>query len=267
MTRGSARLAVPLLCLLVFAGCAPGPRPGGVLEDDAARWSAARARREACLDALTADLVLRLDGRATGRIPALSASLALASPDRARIRARAILGLALDACARGDSLVVWVPSERVALTLGGANDSLSIGPPVALFARALGATWDPPRAAWRDAVRDSDGTALSWLEGRDSLALSLDRDGRARSARLARAGTAVRVRYTGWGVLRGEAFPSRLELLDETGWARLRVEVEQPHVQARPSASWFALEVPGDAKRLDWEGVRDMIDSVRGKAR
>lgn len=139
------RAALAVVLALAFAGCAPPPRPAPSVDDVAARYRAGRDRRAAALHALTADLVLRLDGRATGRLPGLSASLALASPERARVRVNSLLGTALDVAARGDSLFAWVPSERTLLVLDGAAETLGVAPPVALLARATGC-WMPRKS-------------------------------------------------------------------------------------------------------------------------
>lgn len=103
------------------------------------RHAAERVKREQALSALRADVVLRLDGRATGRLPAFSASVAIAAPSRVRVQARALLGVALDLGVRGDSLFVRIPSERAAFVLDRAAESLGIGPPPPFSA----APWAP----------------------------------------------------------------------------------------------------------------------------
>lgn len=265
MTRNRAR-RVPLALAAVaaagalLASCAPPPRPAPMVDDLAARYSAERARRESGLQALTADLVLRVDGRATGRLPGLPATLALAAPGRARLRVSALFGTALDVCAQGDSVLAWVPSERTVLSLAGAGETLGIAPPVELLARSLGATWDPPHAAWRAAAAESLGLRVRWTEGRDSLDLRLDGDARPASVRLASVAGNVTVRYTGWTRAGGTEWPDALEIGDGTGWARVRVSVENVRVAGRAEDVWFALRVPDGARRLDWEGLREWLD-------
>jgi len=255
--------ALAASALLVLAGCAPVRPPAPAVDDLAARYRAARDHREGFVRALTADLVVRVDGRSTGRLPGVSASLALAAPDRARVRANGLLGMALDVCARDDSVFAWVPSERVALALGGASESLSVGSPVALLGRALGATWDPPRAAWRGAVADSAGWTLAWREGADSLVMLVDRNAQPVRLHLARADAGVTVRYTMWDRVNGEAWPSRVELADDSGWARVRLGMENTRVSARASDDWFALRLTPDTRRLDWGELRDLLGRRR----
>jgi hypothetical protein len=260
----AARLgAAVLLSAGLLASCAPPPPPAPSVDDLAVRYDAGRTRREECLRAMTADLVLRMDGRATGRLPGLSASLALAAPERARLRVSALFGTALDVCARGDSVLAWVPSERTALALGGAADTLGIAPPVQLFARAVGASWNPPREAWRTAAVDSLGLVLTWLEGADSVTLHVDRDAHPAAVRLAGAAGSVTVHYASWGREAGADWPGSVEVADGTGWVRVRVAVANVRPVETADEAWFALRLPANAKRLDWEGLREWLGEKR----
>lgn len=261
----AARLAGAgaLLAGGLLASCAPPPRPVPLADDLAARYGAERGRREAALGVLTADLVLRVDGRATGRLPGLPATLALAAPSRARLRVSALFGTAVDVCAQGDSVIAWVPSERTALALAGASETLGIAPPVELLARALGATWKPPGEAWRAAAADTLGLRVRWREGADSLDLRLDADARPAEVRLAGREGSVTVRYTSWTRAGGAEWPAALEIGDATGWARVRIGVDEVRPAARPDEAWFALRVPEGARRLDWDGLREWLDRRR----
>lgn len=248
-----------LLLAMAFSSCAPPVRPALVVDDMAARYGAERTAREERLRALTADLLVRVDGRATGRLPGLPATLALAAPDRARLRVNALFGTAVDVCAQGDSVVAWVPSERTALALAGASESLRIAPPVGLLARSIGATWNPPRSAWREASAESLGLRLRWREGGDSLELLVDRDSRPAEVRLAGEAGSVNVRYSGWAHSGGADWPGMLEIRDGTGWARVRIGVDEVRVADRADDAWFALRIPEGARRLDWDGLREWL--------
>src|SRR6185503_12028916 len=81
-------------------------------------------KRERALVALESRMVVRLSGRATGRLPAVNVQTRVASPDRARLQVRAILGVLLDAAVRGDTLVAWLPSERLGVRVPDLSDSL-----------------------------------------------------------------------------------------------------------------------------------------------
>ncbi len=256
--RASAAAAA-LAAGVLFAACAPPPRPAPAVDVLEARYRAARDLREERLRALTADILVRVDGRATGRLPGLPATLALAAPDRARLRVLAFFGTAADVCARGDSVWAWVPSQRLAVSLAGAGETLGVAPPAELLARSLGATWDPPPAAWRVATADSAGLRLGWRARGDSLAMIVDRDGRPAEVTLSGTAGTVSVRYTGWTREAGTEWPERFEIEDATGWARVRIAVEQLRIADRPGDDWFTLRVPDDARRLDWEGLREWL--------
>lgn len=256
-------VALALLAGTLLGSCALPPRPMPMVDDLAARFRAERTLRADRVQALTADVLVRVDGRATGRLPGLPATLALAAPDRARLRVSAFFGTAVDVCARGDSLFAWVPSERLALALAGAGETLGIATPVGLLARAVGATWDPPGEAWKAAVAESLGLRLAWREGADSLALLVDRDARPAEVRLAGAAGSVAVRYSGWSRAGGAEWPGWIELRDGTDWARVRIGVEQLRVVERADDAWFALRLPDDARRLGWDELRDWLDDRR----
>ncbi len=256
--RRRALVVAAALAALTLAACTPPPRPGGALDGLRGRYAAARDRREALLHALTADLVVRVDGRATGRLPALPTTLALAAPGRVRLQASGLIGVALDLLVRRDSLWAWVPSERVAFR--AASESLGVGDPAALAGRVLGATWDPPAAAWRAAASDSAGWRLAWREGADSLALVVDADARPREAWLGREGRGVRARYEDWSRVRGEAFPARCELADDTGWARVRVRIDEVTAAEQPDSAWFTPRRRGDVRWLGWDDLKSLLE-------
>ena len=187
----------PLLALAI-AGCAHRvalpPAPSAL----ASRHEALRTQREQRLQAFTASLLVRIDGGATGRLPVLGAELMLAPPTCMRARMEWLLGTALDLCACDDSLLAWVPSQRLGLRLAHAADSLGVREPVRWFACALGATWRPPASAWAAMTQDSAGPCVRWAESSDSLALVLDSEARPSEVRLVRGASVLRVRYTDW---------------------------------------------------------------------
>ncbi|MBK7368675.1 MAG: hypothetical protein IPJ04_12410 [Candidatus Eisenbacteria bacterium] len=260
--RTSARLRAALACAiaLVFAsGCAHAPR--GVPSFDAlsVKHAEGRARREAVLHAMRADVVLRLDGRATGRLPAFAASVAIASPDRARVEAHALLGVVLDASLRGDSVLVRLPGERSSYLVGGAGESLGVTRPVAFLAQVFAATWRPPAAAWPLSVADSSGCTIAWREGADSLEMAVDREGLPRVVRLERAGHVVRVRYERWEDVRGREFPTAISVRDDEGWVAARVTVEDLRFSARAEEDWFDWRMPSTTRVLKWSDIRESL--------
>lgn len=260
--RTSARLRATLACalaLVLASGCAHAPR--GVPSFDAlsVKHAEGRARREAVLHALRADVVLRLDGRATGRLPAFAASVAIATPDRARVEAHALLGVVLDASLRGDSVLVRLPGERSSYLVGGAGESLGVTRPVAFVAQVFAATWRPPAAAWPRANADSAGCTVAWREGADSLEMVVDRDGLPRTVRLERAGHVVRVRYERWEDVRGREFPTAISVRDDDGWVVARVTVEDLRFSARAEEDWFDWRMPSTTRVLEWSDIRESL--------
>src|SRR2546428_699372 len=75
-----ARMLPGALALSLLAGACAPPPPGGIESLEALARHGAE-RRERALAALEARLVLRLEGRATGRLPAVSVQARLAVPD------------------------------------------------------------------------------------------------------------------------------------------------------------------------------------------
>lgn len=260
--RTSARLRAVLACALALAfasGCAHAPRAVPSFDALSVKHAEGRARREAVLHALRADVVLRLDGRATGRLPAFAASVAIATPDRARVEAHALLGVVLDASLRGDSVLVRLPGERSSYLVGGAGESLGVARPVAFVAQVFAATWRPPAAAWPRASVDSAGCTLAWREGADSLEMSVDRVGLPRLVRLERAGHVVRVRYERWEEVRGRQFPTALSVRDDEGWVAARVTVEDLRFSARAEEDWFDWRMPSTTRVLKWSEIRESL--------
>lgn len=248
---------------LLLASCAPPPTPGE-LTSFAARYQLERARRSARLAAAEAELIVRVEGRGTGRLPGLAVSARLAAPDRCRLRATWMLGTAFDLLAERDSLRAWLPTEHALIEIGGLGDSLRRPQPVALLLTALAASWDPPAAAWAAASAESAVVRLAWRDGADSLSLELDDATRPQRMRIQRDGRVVWVRYSGWRPVGGLQWPVRIEIADEAEWFRLRTELQSLRVLKRVNDRWFVLQPPADAERLDWQAVRARL-GARGE--
>ena len=257
-----ALAAAAALLLWLAASCAPPP-PGGIesLETLARRGA---ERRERSLSALETRLVLRLGGRATGRLPAVSVLARLAAPDRVRLQARWILGLLLDAAVRGDTLLAWVPTERLGVRVPDLADSLGVREPARFLGRALAASWQAPHEAWKAATLDSSGVRLEWREGEESWALVLDRSGRPRKLELARGGRTLSVGYPQWHGAGLAAWPGRIEVRDGAGWVSARLDIEDAHRAKRARSSWFAVTMPADVAPLELDDLRRVLSKGRG---
>jgi len=251
------------LALSLLAGACAPPPPGGIesLEVLARRGA---ERRERALAALEARLVLRLEGRATGRLPAVSVQARLAVPDRVRLQARWLLGLLVDAAVRGDTLVAWMPSQRLGVRIPDLADSLGVREPALFLGRALAASWQAPREAWSAATPDSQGVRLTWQDGAEAWALTLDRAGRPRQLELARGERSVVVAYPLWRGAGAAAWPARIELADGAGWVRARLDIEDAHRARRARRSWFAMVIPENVAPLELDDLRRVLSSHGG---
>jgi hypothetical protein len=249
--------AVALLAWLA-GSCARPPRPGGTLDDAAARYAVARDHREALLGALTGEWMLRAEGRGTGRLPTLPALVELSAPDRGRLRVSALVGTALDVLVTRDSLFAWIPSQRLAFAAPG--ESLGVGAPAEFAGRVLAATWSPPRDAWSAAGADSGGWRVGWREGADTLALRVGADGRPADVWLGRGARGVRVRYTQWTDVRGEPFPQRCELADDSSWVRVRLDALDVRAPERADDGWFTPRRAAGWRTMTWDDLRSALE-------
>jgi len=263
--RLSARtpLAVLAAGLALLAGCTPPPPAGLETLEQAARHGA--ERREHRLVALELHGVLRVDGRATGKLPAVSLSAHVASPDRVRLQCRWLVGLLADVALRGDSLTVWMPGERMGLSIPQLSDTLGLEAPAGWFGRALVAGWQAPAEAWARAVADSAGAALEWAERGARWTLSVDRDGRPRAVSVSRGERRMSVRYGAWHGHGAGAWPGHIELADGDGWLRARIELEDMHAKRHAQPAWFALELPANARRLELDEVKRILSGRGGE--
>jgi len=263
VTRLRRALLGAALAAFALTSCAPPPAPGE-LTSFSARYRVERAKREQRMAAAEAELVVRVEGRATGRLPGLMVTAAMAAPDRVRLRAGWMLGTALDLLAERDSVRVWLPTEHALLEVGGLAELLHQRAPVALLLTALAASWDPPADAWRQGVVESTQVWLGWREGADSLSLVVDGATRPVGLRIERAGRVLEVRYSGWRRVEGVDWPARVEIADTQGWLRMRTELQSLRSAERLHEDWFELRAPADAERLDWQQVRERL-GARGE--
>jgi len=263
-TRSRQRaLALALLAGAIVSSCTRLPAPGDLegLEATARRGA---EKRDRSLVALESRMVVRLSGRATGRLPAVDVQTKLASPDRARLQARSILGLLLDAAVTGDTLLAWLPSERLGVRVPDLSDSLGVPEPAQFFGRALAASWVAPSEAWRAATTDSAGVRLDWREQDEAWTLWVDRMGRPREVRLRHDERSIQVLYPQWRGAGLGSWPQRIELSDGDGWVHVRVDMEGTHHAKASRPSWFAVSIPQEVTPMELEDLKRVIAKVRG---
>jgi hypothetical protein len=208
--------------------------------------------------------VLRLETPSTGRLPAVELHARLASPDRARLQARWVLGTLVDAVLAGDTLRAWMPSRRLGLDLPGFGDTLGVPEPARVLRQALAASWPAPREAWRHAVADSAGASLAWSEDGRDWTMRVDRAGRPSQVTWSRAGKGLVVRYAGWRGAGSRAWPSRIELADPAGGFRLQLALENVRPLKRASPAWFALQLPEGVRPFGFDDLRRAL-AARGE--
>jgi len=264
MRRGlhSRVLALALAAGTWLASCTRLPAPGDLeaLETTSQRGA---EKREHSLVALESRMVVRVSGRATGKLPAVDVQTKLASPDRARLQARSILGLLFDAAVRGDTLLAWLPSERLGVRVPDLSDSLGVREPARFFGRALAASWVAPSEAWRTATPDSAGVKLAWREKDEAWTMWVDHKGRPRQLELERDERTLTVGYPQWRGTGLGSWPQRIELSDGDGWVHVRLDMEDTHHARSSRPSWFAVSIPQEVIPMELEDLRRVIAKVR----
>lgn len=263
---GSLRTTAALLGFAAIAGllasCAPPPPAGLETLEQAARRGT--ERRERRLRAFELQAVLRVDGRATGRLPAVSLHVRFAAPDRVRLQCRWLLGLAADVALRGDTLTAWMPAERMGVRMPSLSDTLGLREPAQYLGRALTAVWQAPHEAWRGAVADSAGVTLEWPEQDERWTLRVDAAGRPREVSVTRGARTVTARYGAWRGAGAAAWPARVELSDGEGSLHVRIEIEAQRASKHARPEWFALVLPANARRLELDDVKRVLSSRGG---
>ena len=264
MTLAPARSGSLLALMLttLFTGCAP-PVPRGLETLEAATRTQAE-QRERRLRTCEASVVLRVDGSATGKLPAVSVTARLADPGRMRLQARWLMGVLVDVSLTGDTLTAWMPAERLGLRVSRFGDTLGVADPATFARRALAAGWQPPREAWRAATSDSAGASLAWRQDGRDWSMRVDRAGRPRDLDVSDGTRRVTVRYSEWHGAGASALPSRLEFADGGGAVRVRLEIEDLRPLKRAKDAWFALALPDDVRPLGLEDVRRALAVKEG---
>jgi hypothetical protein len=254
-------LLLPLLSLL--QGCAhrapaPAPLDSGALER---RHSTLLAERHVRTRGTVGEVSVWFE-TATQRFPGAHASYRLVGPDSVRLRVESSFGTALDLAGAGDSLWLWVPSERAGVRAGPGDAPLSRADAAAFAVRAAAALWAVPGAAWRAARAADTLTVARWIDSGDTLELAVGSNGLPRTARLLREGMRpVRVAYAAYGDHQGTPWPVRFDLEDEGGAFRLQVRVRRVYRDPAAAAAPWRPVIPAGARSIEaeelWQRIRD----------
>ena len=229
------------------AGCAPHLVSPPTLEP-----GAVRARFETQLHMRTergargeGELSVWVHRQGADDPPGVSARLWLESPDAFRIRVDGLVGTALEAAGRGDSLVVDAPALKFGAVTHDAADAGGRGDVGGLVWRLLAAGWRPPDAAWDGVTRDDSLFRVAWVEAGDTLSLTLGAAGLPAEARLTRGGDAAIVaRYERWQAWDRIPWPTRIVVGDADGRTRATLKVDQLHLRPAGSGALVGLRVP-----------------------
>ncbi|HYM81053.1 MAG TPA: hypothetical protein VEY91_06545 [Candidatus Limnocylindria bacterium] len=253
------RLPAALVVLLLAASCAPHVvRPPDLLrEPRAARYLTGLIEREQRGVAVEAQVVVWAELGADRELPGAQARLVLGGPDAFRLRVSSLFGTALDVSGRGDSLTAYVPARRAGMTIDAAGESLGVRAPGGLVFRALGATWRPGEAAWRESVWNDTLLHVRWLEMEDSLAMTIGSNGLPVTASLRRPdGKGVEIHYRNWDRSSGIAWPSLVELEDRAQTVRVTCKVQSLKFAAAPDRGRLTARLPEGTTRVTLSEVR-----------
>lgn len=245
----------PVAIVALFAGVlalvAPGCAPHRVetvrldTETQRARFLAALDRRESRARAVEGELGLWASARTMGDLPGVSARFVLAGPDAFRVRVGSPFGTALDAFARGDSVLVFSPHDRRALVMPDARDSIGITEIGRLGCRFWSAAWRPPAASWPGNTVEDSLRVLRWREDGDSLRLTVGSSGLPVSVVVQpRDGHPVLVRYEAWTSVEGTWWPSIARCVDEERGYEIRCRIQRVKFAGRIEPERLAIDLP-----------------------
>lgn len=260
--RAGLRVPAALLLLAAVAGCASrAPAPAPLEVDRLERRHARRLEeRRDRIRGTHAEISLWLV-TAARRYPGAHATYALGGRDTMRLNVASAFGTALDLAAAGDSLWLWVPSERAAVRASSSGPPLGFPAAAAFAVRVAAATWQVPAAAWRAATRTDTLTVVRWIDAGDTLELQAGPSGLPRVLRLLRPGmNPLRVTYTAYVPHEASPWPERFDVEEEGGALRLSVRVRRiRHIRADGADRWRP-EIPHEAEMLEPEALWNRLD-------
>ena len=253
VTARWGRLAPALALIGFLASCAPHRLEPAALDvaSRGARYRAALAARETKNVGVEVVASLRLRGSALRGLPAATARLLLAGPDAFRLRVESSFGTALDLSARGDTMTVSVPRQRLGMVIRSAAESLGVRDPGALGCRVWSGAWRPPEEAWRSATWADTLLRVRWIETRDTLVLAVGSNGLPRSVSVNPAGgIPIETRYRSWSYGEGVAWPSRIEVERGGGAWELEWRVQRLRFGRAPERERLAVRFPAGSEML-----------------
>jgi hypothetical protein len=190
--------------------------------------------------------------RAEGKDPpGVSVRVRLVAPDAFRLRVDALLGTAVDAAARRDTLVLDAPALGLS-AITDAGDDRSARQDVGNWVwRTLSASWSPPAAAWSEGAERDTAWNVRWIEAGDTLELEVPSTGLPRAARVrAGGGQPFELEYPRWAAWNDVMWPSRVVVSDGGGRVRVTLQPQSLSLRPRDAAGLRALRRPRGAVRV-----------------
>lgn len=255
---GRVAVAAVALALAALAGCAPRPTaPVSVTAGDRReRFERARGAREA---AVMAEMTLTMWPHAASgaALPGFDAVVAMAPPSAFRFRVASLFGTAIDLAARGDSIVAWVPSRREGAALDTRVDPVGVHAPGRFGVWLFAGDWSIPEAAWTRATWQDSLLNVRWLEGADSLGVTLGAAGLPRRARVWQQSAdgiqGLEVAYGAWQRAGNADWPADLEVRDLAGRLTVRSRVDRVRVTPRVDPARLMVSLPPGAHLVAWD--------------
>ncbi len=177
--------------------------------------------------------------------PGVSANLWLEAPDAFRMRVDGVFGAAVEAAARGDSLVVHAPVWKIGVVSDEASDPGGFGSAGSVVWSVLSGSLSPPDSAWRGARTADSATVVSWRLGGEAVTLTIAPDGLPARATVEGPGhTRWIARYERWQAFDRVMWPSHVVLGDVAGRTRATLKVQSMRIRPRGVAPLVRLRPP-----------------------
>jgi hypothetical protein len=264
VTRRRALAAAALVALL--AGCAPlvPPSPPRLtLPSVEARFTSRLAERRSRVGVAEGEYAVWVQRAGAKKLPGATMRVRLVAPDAFRLRVDAALGVAVDASARRDTLVLDAPALGIAAVTDAGQDRSSRQDIGSWVWRALSASWAPPGSAWAAGAEQDSAWAVRWIEAKDSLELAVAATGLPRSLSIRPPkGEPIGIRYERWSTRDGVMWPDRLVVADGSGRVRVTLQPQSLTLRAHDSQGPPRLKAPSGALRLTREELVEWLEKL-----
>jgi hypothetical protein len=260
-----ARIGLVALTAWGLSGCAPlAPPPPPRLDrvPIEARFGARLTERTTRVTVAEGDYSVWAHRPGGQDPPGVSMRVRLVAPDAFRLRVDALLGTAIDAAARRDTLVLNAPVFGLAAVSDAGADRSSRQDIGGWVWRALSAGWSPPADAWAAGTPGDSTWLVSWVDAGDTLALDVAPSGLPRSVHVRGPEGGVGIRYERWAAWDGVMWPARIAAADDAGRLSVTLQPSSMALKARDPAARTTLRVPPNATRMSRSKLLGWIERV-----